>query len=215
METAAYFGDQQAKRETQQEDLGCQGHVTGFLPTKCRFFLFLFWLRSFFWENKTKEKRYHLEVEHGNPIRKGVPGADTKSETHSFTRVGVPQKYQAERCSISVECLITGPCSPRPAVPGTVSSYAPCLVNLEGLLLVSSIPLSYTFPASSSMGFHKLWEEVFDTFHLDSLCKCHFLTATLPTSRLRPRLSVHGLWSHVSEPYKKDRNFLIGRVGGF
>lgn len=84
VETAAYFGDQQAKKETQREDLGCQGHVTGFLPAKCRFFLFLFWLRFFFFffkkttHNKTKEKRYHLEVEHGNPIRKRVPGADVK-----------------------------------------------------------------------------------------------------------------------------------------
>lgn len=38
VEAATYFGDQEAKRETLQEDLGCQGQVTAFLPTKCHFF---------------------------------------------------------------------------------------------------------------------------------------------------------------------------------
>lgn len=40
VEAAAYFGDQEAKREALQEDLGCQGQVTVFLPTKCHFFFF-------------------------------------------------------------------------------------------------------------------------------------------------------------------------------
>jgi hypothetical protein len=67
---------------------------------------------------------------------------------------------------------VTSPVDPVLATPVSVGTYAPCLDNSEGRVLVLSIPSSsYILSASSYLAISEFeGRDLMETSHLDSFC---------------------------------------------